>query len=201
MNKHFASGAALTLLVLLASGCVAPMSNNFTGRSLGSGKVGLDGGVVLASGGDGAVPSAKMAVGVSQDLDLGAQYDLFSIGLFARNSFINNDESLSLAGVLGMGIAASGFYGYTGPVISYRTGALEPYCGPRLNVVSYGESDSSSFISWEGGTYTYLQLTLGTIIWMTRGMGLNFETSVFMGDPGLVDFDDIVAMGGLTFRL
>lgn len=201
MNKYLAAAAALTLLVLLPSGCVAPMSNNLTGRSLGSGKVGLDGGVVFASGGDGVVPSVKTAVGVSQDLDLGAQYDLFSIGLFARNSFINNDEDLSLAGVLGLGIAASGFYGYTGPVISYKAGALEPYFGPRLNVVSYGESDSSSFISWEGGTFTYFQLTLGTVLWMSEGIGLNMETSVFMGDAGLVDFEDIVGMGGLTFRL
>ena len=86
----------LTSLVLACS-CLAPLFNNFTGRSLGQGKVGLEGGAVAAGS---ALPVFKISTGVTRDLDLGLQYDSFSIGLFGKYSFINNRESgFSLAGV------------------------------------------------------------------------------------------------------
>lgn len=185
--------------LMLAAGCVAPMSHGFTGSSLGRGKVGLDGGAVLGPGG--AVLSAKAALGVTDNMDIGAQFDLLSAGLFGKNSFINRDRGLSLAGVAGLGVAAGGYYGYAGPVVSLRSGPFEPYLGPRINVVRYGESKSGSFVSWDEGTFLYFQATLGSVLWITGSLGAGIEASVFIGNDGLVDFEEIIGMAGLMIRL
>ena len=46
MAKFHRNASMIILLALLASGCLAPLSNSFTARSLGRGKIGLDGGTV-----------------------------------------------------------------------------------------------------------------------------------------------------------
>jgi hypothetical protein len=188
------------LPVVLAAGCVAPLSHNLTGRSLGGGTFGIDAGA-LAGPGEGALPALKVAVGLSESADLGLQFDTFSLGFFGRKSFINNRETgPSLAGVIGLGMAAGGYYGYAGPVLSFKTGGFEPYLGARLNFVTYDESDSSSSISWEGGDFTYPQATLGFCFWFSRRVALNAEASALIGETGVLDAG-MVGLAGLSFRL
>jgi hypothetical protein len=188
----------LTNLVLACS-CLAPLSNNFTGRSLGQGKVGLEAGVVAAGS---ALPVFKLSVGLSRDFDLGLQYDSFSLGLFGKYSFLNNQESgFSLAGVAGGGITVSGGYVYAGPVLSCKLGTLEPYFVGRFNFVSYGKSSSSSaLITWEAGQYTYLQFTLGGVLWVWRGFGLNGEISFYSSSLGLTEMPGATVLAGLKIR-
>lgn len=188
------------LPVVLAAGCVAPLSHNLTGRSLGGGTFGIDAGALVGPG-EGVLPALKVAVGLSESADLGLQFDTFSLGFFGRKSFINNRETgPSLAGVIGLGMAAGGYYGYAGPVFSYKTGGFEPYLGARLNLVSYEDSDSSSSISWDAGDFAYPQATLGFSFWFSRRVALNAEASALIGDTGVLDAG-IVGLAGLSFRL
>jgi hypothetical protein len=202
--EHFRSfpGRAVKLICLasliLACSCLAPLSNSFTGRSLGKGKVGLEGGAIAAGS---ALPVLKFSVGLSSNLDLGLQYDSFSLGLFGKYSFINNQESgFSLAGVVGGGATVGGGYAYAGPAFSYKIGALEPYVVGRYNFVSYGESSSSSGLSWEAGNHSYFQFTLGGVVWLGKGFGLNAEVSFFSGLLGIEDMVPATVLVGAKIR-
>jgi hypothetical protein len=113
MAKFHRNASTVILLALLSSGCLAPLSNSFTARSLGKGKMGLDGGMLaLVRQEDSVVlPAFAIAIGLSSDLDFGVQMESASLGVFGKYSFINNKErGFSLAGVLGAGAVASGSY-------------------------------------------------------------------------------------------
>jgi hypothetical protein len=192
MTKFYRNASIIVLLALLASGCLAPLSNNFTARSLGPGKIGLDGGmlVFVRQEDSVALPAFTIAVGLSSGFDLGVQMESASIGVFGKYSFINNKErGFSLAGVLGAGAVASGSYAYAGPVLSYKSKTVEPYFVGRFNSVHHGESNDV-FEGWEPGTYTYGQFTLGSIFWLNQSVGLNVEGSALMGNLGRADFED-----------
>lgn len=204
MAKFHRNASMIILLALLASGCLAPLSNNFTARSLGAGKVGLDGAVGMIN--QQSFPALKIAVGLSTDFDLGLQLDAGGMGVFGKYSFVNNMErGFSLAGVLGAGAVASGSYAYGGPVLSYKAKSFEPYIVGRLNLVHYGKSEDFFGESWAAGNYTYFQFTLGSIFWLSSKIGLNVEGSAFAGKLGLEDFEDFavpsfVVLGGVKFR-
>ena len=205
MGKTIWKAAAVILLAFFAPGCLAPLSSSFTGRSAGGGKVELDGGMVSVGG---LIPAFKCAAGLSSKFDLGVQFESASIGGFAKCSIVNNQEhGFSLAGVAGGGAVASGSYFYAGPALSYLAKSFEPYFVVRYNVVHYGEpSDLFGDILWEAGTYTYVQFTLGTIIWATKHIGFDIEGSAFAGDFGLRDFEDfavpsVVVLAGVKLRL
>jgi len=206
MAKFYRNASMVILLALLASGCLAPLSNSFTARSLGTGKIGLDGGMsVLVRQEDSFVlPAFAIALGVSSDFDLGVQMESASLGVFGKYSFINSKErGFSLAGVLGAGAVASGSYAYAGPVLSYKSKAVEPYFVGRFNYVHYGESEN--VLDMEPGTYTYVQFTLGSVFWLTPSIGLNIEGSAFAGNLGLQEFEDFgassfVVLGGVKVR-
>jgi hypothetical protein len=206
MTKFYRNASMVVLLALVASGCLAPLSNNFTARSLGTGKIEFDGGMVALVGQEDSVllPAFTIAVGLSSDFDLGVQLESASMGVFGKYSFINNIErGFSLAGVLGAGAVASGSYAYAGPVLSYKSKVVEPYFVGRFNYVHYGESDNC--LDMEAGTYTYVQFTLGSIFWLTQSVGLNVEGSALAGNLGLADFEDFgaasfVVLGGIKVR-
>jgi hypothetical protein len=184
--------------LILASSCLAPLSNNFTGRSLGQGKVGLEGGAVTAGS---VLPVFKLSVGLSRDFDLGLQYDSFSIGLFGKYSFMNNQESgFSLAGVAGGGATVGGGYAFAGPALSFKLGAFEPYAVGRYNFVSYKESDSAVGMSWEAGQHTYFQFTFGGVLWLGKGFGLNAEVSFFSGVLGIEEMVPLTVLFGAKVR-
>jgi hypothetical protein len=206
MTKFYRNASMVIVLALLASGCLAPLSNSFTARSLGTGKIGLDGGMsALVRQEDSIVlPAFTIAVGLSSDFDLGVQMESASMGVFGKYSIINNKErGFSLAGVLGAGAVASGSYVYGGPVLSYKSKAVEPYFVGRFNSVHYGESENC--LDMEAGTYTYVQFTLGSVFWLNQSVGLNVEGSAFAGNLGLQDFEDFgvssfVVLGGIKVR-
>jgi len=206
MVKFYRNASMVILLALLASGCLAPLSNSFTAMSLGTGKIEFDGGMVALVGQEDSVvlPAFAITLGVSSDFDLGLQLESSSLGVFGKYSFINSKErGFSLAGVLGAGAVASGSYAYAGPVLSYKSKAVEPYFVGRFNYVHYGESESC--LDMEPGTYTYLQFTLGSVFWLTPSIGLNVEGSAFAGNLGLQDFEDFgaasfIVLGGVKVR-
>jgi len=206
MAKFFRNASMVILLAFLASGCLAPLSNSFTARSLGKGKIGLDGGMLVNVIQEDSVvlPAFAIAVGLSSDFDLGVQMESASLGVFGKYSFINNKErGFSLAGVLGAGAVASGSYADAGPGLSYKSKAVEPYFVGRFNYVHYGESEN--ILDMEAGNYTYLQFTLGSVFWLTQRVGLHVEGSAFSGNLGLQDLEDLgtlsfIVLGGVKVR-
>jgi hypothetical protein len=207
MVKFYPKVSIVILLALLASGClVAPLSSNFTARSLGARKIGLDAAVQRIS--QAGFLTFKIAMGLSKDLDFGLQLDGPSIGVFGKYSFVNNKEQgFSLAGVLGAGaVVDNGAYAYGGPVLSYKSRIVEPYFVGRLNLVHYGESTHTlEDLFGVAGTYTYLQFTLGSIFWLTESIGLNVEGTTFTGNMGVQDLEGLAVprftvLGGVKFR-
>jgi len=185
-------------VLFLASACaLAPVSSNFTGRSLGSGKVGLDGGAVLAGSG---LIAGRLTVGVGPNLDFGAQYDTLSAGLFAKYSLINSGTGFSLAGFVGGGKTIGGQYIYAGPAVSLKFGGIEPYFVGRYNWVHYGETKSSGGFDIEEGDYSYLQFTGGAVFWFSRAFGIQAEASYFSGTTGSTQLIGPLISGGLKIR-
>lgn len=198
MKKLITLFLVFSLLVL--SGCVAPLSSNFTGRSLGKGKIGLDGEALAL--GEARWPALKLAYGMTSNLDIGLQIELLALGLFGKYSFINTIENgFSSAALFGLGATVNGMYVYTGPVLSYKMNFFEPYFVGRYNYVHYSETeDIWGGDTIEAGNYSYFQLTFGSILWITRKVGLNFELSTFSGTTGLLEFEGPIFMGGLKLR-
>ncbi|NIO48575.1 MAG: hypothetical protein GTN73_03925 [Candidatus Aminicenantes bacterium] len=198
MKKLIALFLFFSLLVL--SGCVAPFSSNFTGRSLGKGKIGLEGarglGEVKSWGG------LKLAYGMTSNLDIGLQIELLTLGLFGKYSFRNTMENdFSSAALFGLGATVNGMYVYTGPVLSYKMDFFEPYFVGRYNYVHYSETeDIWSGETIEAGNYSYFQFTFGSIFWISRNAGLNFELSTFSGATGILELEGPIFMGGLKYR-
>ncbi len=186
----------LSSLCVFITGCaIAPLSNNFTGRSLGKKGVEIEGGAVVAGA---AIPSFKFSYGVSSDFDLGIHYDSYCIGLFGKYSIINNNEGFATAGLFGGGATVNGYYLYAGPVLSFKTGFFEPYFVGRFNYVHYDEFESDFDI--EPGNYSYLQLTGGSVFWISKKIGLNVEVSAFTGATGAGEIAAPIFLGGLRLR-
>lgn len=201
MKKLAALFLVLSLLVL--SGCVAPLSSNFTGRSLVKGKIGLDAAAVHL-GEEAWCPAAKLAYGMTSDVDIGLQVEFFTVGLFGKYSFINSTENgFSSAALFSLGATANGMYAYTGPVLSYKMDFVEPYFVGRYNYVRYNEDIEDIWFGdtiAEAGNYSYFQFTFGSILWINRRAGLSFELSTFSGTTGLPELEGPIFMVGLKGR-
>jgi hypothetical protein len=198
MKKLIALFIVFSLLVL--SDCVAPFSSNFTGRSLEKGKIGLDGVAVLGEVGE-SWGGLKLAYGMTSNLDIGLQIEPLTLGLFGKYSFNNTIENgFSSAALFGLGATINGMYVYTGPVLSYKMNFFEPYFVGRYNYIHYSETeDIWSGDTIEAGNYSYFQFTFGSILWITRKVGLNFELSTF-SPTGFLEFEGPIYMGGLKLR-
>jgi len=182
------------------AGCVAPLTSNFSGRSLGKGKVGFD-----AAGvgfGDMKVGAFKFAYGAAPDFDLGLQLEYGCMGLFGKYALRNPRENgLAFAALFGGGMITNGAYAYAGPILSFKMDLMEPYIVGRYNYVYYKEV----FNLWNGygeGSegYSYLQFTFGNIFWLSRHMGFHIELSTMVGDTDFTDFEGPVVSGGLKIR-
>jgi hypothetical protein len=139
---------------------------------------------------------------MTSNLDIGLQIELLTLGLFGKYSFRNTIENgFSSAALFGLGTTVNGMYVYTGPVLSYKMNFFEPYFVGRYNYVHYSETkDIWSGDAIEAGNYSYFQLTFGSILWISRKVGLNFELSTFSGTTGLLDFEGPIFLGGLKLR-
>jgi len=199
MVKRASLFSILLCSILFITGCaLAPLSSSFEGRSMGKGKVGVDIGASPIGNG---YPTFKFTYGLASKLDIGLQYEAFSMGLFGKYSFINHPtQGFSLAGLFSAGKTTNGSYSYIGPVLSYKSKTFEPYFVARLNVVQYDEDDIGSGITISSGKYTYLQMTGGSVIWLSRKIGFNFEISTFGGPTGSAEIEGALFLGGLKIR-
>jgi hypothetical protein len=174
----------ILILSFLASACsLAPLQSGETGRSLGEKHAHLDAGATGVSGSNGIAVNAKFAYGISQNFDVGIQYDFIGMGILAKYSLINHqDKGFSLATLGGAGTDIFGFgssYIYIGPAVSYLMDWWEPYIVARFNQVTIGAFSSNSIKVTERTTFNYLQGSVGSFFWFTKTFGLGLEYNTF----------------------
>jgi hypothetical protein len=203
-------GRILVAFVLAAAqGCaVAPLSNHVTARTNGEGGSLLSAGSTIGVGDSGWLPSLKYSIGLSDDFDLGFQYEVIEYGAWAKYALINNkEEGFSLAALGGTGLSFEGYYFYGGPVVSYKMDWFEPYFISRFNYVKFPQPKISiatiGEFSVAPGTYRYFQHTLGFMAWPLQWLGLGLEASVFgiVKSPFILrEKDRLLLSGNFSFR-
>lgn len=178
--------------LILFTGCVGPLLNHGTGRSLGSGNHNAK--VIAALEG---YYGFQYDYGFSDNFDLGVQYEVLSIGLNSKYSFINQSSGFSFAGTLGIGSTFGGVYSALGFNGSYKAGSWEPFASLRYTSV---EVDQQEIINKDTGdlftvtpvmNYDYTQGFLGVKYWFTDGLALNVELGSFVSSNN-VDFTSII---------
>lgn len=155
------------------------------------------------------VPSIKYSIGLMEDLDIGFQYEVVEYGIWGKYAFYQNkeEEGFSLAGILGSGLSFEGFYGYFGPIVSWKKGIFEPYFFTRFNYVRYPKQkiDLATIgeVTVTPGTYRYLQHTLGFFLWPVDWFGMGLEMSAFttIASPFVLkDKKRMLFSGNFSFR-
>lgn len=170
-------------LVFLHGCAVAPLSNHITARTNGKGDSLASVGSTIGTTKSGWLPSLKYSLGLTDDFDLGFQYEVIEYGVWGKYAIINNqDEGFSLAGVAGLGLSFEGFYSYVGPIVSWKLGWFEPYLMSRFNYVDAPVSKidlaSVGEFTVSPGTYRYFQHTLGFMTWPMDWFGVGLEASL-----------------------
>lgn len=172
-------GIALVGTNLLVCSCtVGPLVLHETGRTVGRHHNELE----LGAGSAGQL--AKWNFGLADDLDVGIQYEMLSVGARVKYAFINRpDHGLSLAGAAGAGRSRGGHY-YNGDLVaSYLNGPWEPYGGLRY---TYAKSDPDDLNDKDSGifdftihsdTYEYGQTFVGSRYWFNPNWLLSVEAS------------------------
>ena len=191
---------ALAVSLAVLSGCIAPLTSNFSGRTMGKGKMGFDAGTIGL--GDGQVGALKLTYGIAHDFDFGVQLEYGCIGLFGKYALRNPRENgLAFAALFGGGATTNGTYAYTGPVLSFKMNMLEPYIVGRYNYVHYQEMEGIwSGAILESENHSYFQLTVGSIFWISRKIGFNIELSFFSESEWLDELEQPIVAGGLKIR-
>ncbi len=205
----FIRALVLSALLTVFTGCaVAPLSNHTTARTLGKGNSSLDAGSTIGAGRQPWIPTLKYSLGLNDNLDFGASYEVISIGLWGKYAFINRkDTGFSLAALGGAGFSNTGEYLYLGPIFSYKTKHFEPFFISRFNYVRFEgySSDLTSIgeLSFSNGTYRYLQNTVGNMFWFVDWFAFSTEASHFetLKTPFILgDRDRWLFSGSFIFR-
>jgi hypothetical protein len=199
---------ALALLISSLPGCaVAPLSTHITARSNGKSESLASVGSTLPIKDSGALPSLKYSIGVSDDIDLGFQYEVIEYGAWMKYSFVNRQEGFSAAGLFGVGLSFEGFYSYIGPIVSWKIDWFEPYLTTRYNYVSnaLGRVDIATTGEFrvQPGVYRYFQHTAGFLTWPIDWFGIGLEASYI--NPISSDFilegkNRFLLSGNFSFR-
>lgn len=192
----------LIFAALLATGCVGPMVVHETARTVGKNNSELIAGYGVA----GVV--AKYSYGLSDDLDLGVQWESLSLGLRLKYAFINNkEEGWSLAGAGGYGASIGGNHYYADLIGSYLTGPWEPYTTLRmvhvkLDPVEFKDKDTGGVnFTVDVGSYNYGQFMMGSRYWFNQNWLLSVELStLFVMTSGVKISDSLLVGGAFGYR-
>lgn len=175
----------LFLFVFLSGCAIAPVANHVSARTNGKNESLLSLGTMIgSSSGRFWLPSLKYSVGLSDDFDVGGQYEIIDIGLWGKYAIVNHKEGgFSMAALGGVGVGGDGHYIYFGPVLSWLHGIFEPYLLSRFNYVSYPAKNldlgTIGEVTILNGVYRYFQHTLGFFLWPTKKLGVSLEASSF----------------------
>lgn len=183
----------VTIIAFVLPSCVMGPINTFeTGRTSGEGKGELFGGL----GSTGFV--GKLNYGLSENLDIGAQLETFSLGARLKYALMNNQESgfsFSLAAGAGVGGGGSRHY-YADIIASYLSGNIEPYGSFRFVHAINKSYDNKNDINndWlfkiQKPEFDYQQYNLGLRYWVSEQLSLNAELTKLQADSSEIIFKD-----------
>ncbi len=213
MKKYLLLFILPALLILQSCG-LAPLSNDYTARSLGKANWGINGGGSLMTAGGGATGGGYLRLnrGITDNLDIGGLAEVnamfLSAGITAKYALINSPQGLSMAidsSIGAIGAGTTGFYIYGGPIISYKANWLEPYLVIRYNYVHYNKTkvfeNDDLFTTIPAFGFSYIYYTLGNTFWLTNKFGItpSVNTIQFLqgGNNGGFPF---IANLGLVYR-
>lgn len=211
--KNTLAITVITSSSLLLSGCImSPLSSDTTARSLGQGNWSTTGGVIFPGVVAGYV---RQGYGATDNLDVGVVGEAGInnlVGGWGQYSILNQPEGLSVAidGGAGGGQAkgqlytdvnqtTTGYYGYVGPIVSYKTEYLEPYLAARVNYLYLNDKITAENAGDFGMNLAASQfsgtVTLGTTLWFNNHFGVTVsangiaaphDCSAVYGDGGVV---------------
>lgn len=186
----------LFLLCTFMVACVGPVYVQETARTVGKGNVELLGGY----GNGGYVVKANL--GLSDNWDLGLQFESLSYGVRTKYAFLNpRQEGFGLAVASGLGGSIGGYHVYADLLASYLINSFEPYLTVRGTCIYTREflSFSSELfnISRVAGTIWSGEVFLGSKFWVTKHLSLSPEISLLWVGSS---YPVIVYGGGLGFR-
>lgn len=182
--KIFISSVLLSTITACAIG---PMLAPNSGRSLGKGKVSLEGSVLPTL-------AVNLGYGITENLDAGVlvEQQFGPVGaLWSKYSFLNQQGGWSIAGYGGVHagkafVSSSGFF--AGPVISYRHPGIEPYVSLRFTRVKWDASELSlseqddawvELTTWDDIYFSYIQTDIGVNFWPSEKVGINLHGKIF----------------------
>ncbi len=192
----------LLLLVSFTTSCaVGPLVFHETARTVGFTNHELIGGAGQA----GLV--FKWNYGLTENLDLGIQFESLSLGIRAKYAFINGGENdFSLASAVGTGFSIGGSHYYGDLIGSYFFEKWEPYMGLRLVHAKNDNKEiktNSSALNFtiEETQYNYGQITFGTKYWFSKSWMLSVEgSSIFSTSSGLLANSNLFAGFALGYK-
>lgn len=197
--KQVKKMAVVFSFLFLANCALGPLVVHEPARTVGDGKhqwtfgYGLPGLVV------------KWNMGLTENLDLGIQYESISFGARIKYAFINNKEAgWSLATAAGVGSSIGGTHSYVDLMGSFLSDNWEPYGAFRIVKVS---TDPLEFQDTETGAteftvtvpdFMYSQITLGSRYWLSKSWAMSLEASTL---SSLTDGFDITSdvLVGIAF--
>lgn len=174
----------IVLLIFLNACALGPIINQDVGRSLGksNSRIRVSGYPQAESPN---LTSIQMDTGLSDNWDIGFQYEITSMGLRLFYSIINNKEGFALSSSLGYGWVFSGNYSNLGLNMSYKAGAMEYFTGYRHTQVSLDATELTSsntgdvFLNIPSADYDYGVASLGFKYWFTDRFNLALEAADF----------------------
>lgn len=201
----------LPTMLFLQSCALAPLSNDYTARSLGKANWGINGGGSFITAGGGATGGGYLRLnrGITDDFDIGGVAEIntndISAGITAKYALINKAYGLSMAvdsslGALGSA-GGNGFYIYGGPIISYKTHWLEPYLVIRYNYVHINEQKDDLYgTTIPAFGFSYIYYTLGNTFWLTNKFGITPSVNTLQSLQGGSGKFPFIANLGLVYR-
>lgn len=140
----------------------------------------------------------KWSHGLTDNFDIGVQYESLSLGVRAKYAFMNNqEEGFSLAAAVGTGVSFGGSHYYGDLMASYLHKSFEPYSNLRF-VQVHAEpltfnNDLGKEIFKTSAYDCYGEYTLGSRFWFRPDFCLSLEaaglfstsSSVNLGTPFL----------------
>ncbi len=202
MKKLIHAARIAAFSIALSSCALGPLMSHDTARSLGEGVAAVDLAGTAING------MVKTGIGVTDNLDLGAQLEVFSFGLRAKYSLLNNrEQGLSFALAGGTGWSHGGTHRYADIIGSYKINDFEFYSTARFVHASNTEKDfkdantgQSVFVIAQRD-YDYKQYIFGIRYWITDKILFDIEGTKISFDDKEIKFESPMQYGaGLGFR-
>jgi hypothetical protein len=197
--KHILTAS---LSFFLCSCAIGPLVSHETGRTLGKGGGEYEAGYGSAS------YVLKGSWGLTDDLDLGVQWEALSLGLRLKYGLVQEKEhGFSLAAAAGIGTSVGGSHYYGDMMASYLQGWWEPYFTLRIVHV---HNDPTEFKDKEthdvdftisAFDYNYGQAFLGSRFWFNKNWSLSVEVSdLFAFGHGVAFGKGVLAGAAFGYR-